>query len=69
MGGMIRTTGTKVESSGARVRQGPALVDDAGFIFGGKPAPREVRGSEQSSLEGAVLLTRMGNHIFDVLMF
>ncbi|NBO32693.1 MAG: hypothetical protein EBV05_14290 [Cyanobacteria bacterium WB6_1B_304] len=42
MGGMIRTTGTKVESSGARVRQGPALVDDAGFIFGGKPAPREV---------------------------
>jgi len=65
MGGMIRTTGTKVESSGARVRQGPALIDDAGFIFGGKPAPREV----SSSLEGAVLPTRMGNHIFDVLMF
>jgi hypothetical protein len=66
MGGMIRTTGTKVESSGARVRQGPALVDDAGFIFWGETrSPR----SEQSSLEGAVLPTRMGNHIFDVLMF
>ena len=35
VGGMIRTTGTKVESSGARVRQGPALVDEAGCIFGG----------------------------------
>ena len=67
MGGMIRTTGTKVESSGARVRQGPALVDDAGFTFGGKPAPREV--SSPAWKAGAVLPTRMGNHIFDVLMF
>ena len=36
MGGIIRTTGTKVESFGARVRQGPARVDDAGFTAGGK---------------------------------
>jgi len=40
---MSRTTGTKVESSGAKVRQGPARVDDTGLISGGEPAPREVK--------------------------
>ena len=60
----IRHCSPKVESSGARVRQGPARVEDAVFM-GETRFPR----SEQSSLEGAVLPTRMGNHIFDVLMF